>query len=293
MTIFECFLLFPNTNLSGKSIFEDKPDLVENPQKQPSQFLKNAENLIDRAEREERTRFFYDAAEIEQFLGDWEKDYIGLRDGLIELLANATQIPVHSSKDNTWIFVWHIEKLEQNGMPESFHVDLKAPIFKAIYQTPNHPVIVSLESISEKYTFVTLIADEFDQHKKPELKNISVVHNEQQLDQYFIEKRTPRSFKPSPKHGENGQSAWADSRGNSVEVLLCSRNEAQELLHKALSEKPAGKKSYNFDLIHQRYIVYYYEGETPSNMFHGFHLENHEDVPQEIREVLGRLGRIS
>ena len=38
----------------------------------------------------------------------------------------------------------------------------------------------------------------------------------------------------------------------------------------------------NFDTKNQKFIVFYYEADTPQNQYHAFHLDNENDIPKDI-----------
>jgi len=96
----------------------------------------------------------------------------------------------------------------------------------------------------------------------------------------WIATTVPRKFNLSPKHGENG-------RGNQPHEspLLCSKIDAQMMLNEAVPcflEKE--KRFYYFDNKHNKYIIFYFEGDNPQKQWHAFHLieGKRENLPDFI-----------
>jgi len=117
---------------------------------------------------------------------------------------------------------------------------------------------------------------------KIECKNI----NTSQKLVHWIATVKPRTFNLSPKHGEKGKGNYSKAS-----PLLCSKEEAQNMLDDAIPCFLEQEKSlFNFDTIHQTFIVFYFEGDNPQNQWHGFHLkqEEWENVPDFIRKYFNR-----
>jgi hypothetical protein len=86
-----------------------------------------------------------------------------------------------------------------------------------------------------------------------------------------------RIFNVSAKHGENGRGHW---RGESP--LLCNAADAQQLLNTAVPDfTERDKRLFNFDINHQTFIEFFYEGDTPQRQWHGFHVDA-KDWPDRI-----------
>lgn len=112
---------------------------------------------------------------------------------------------------------------------------------------------------------------------------IENAQSEYELTEWFAENRLPaRNFQIIPKHGENrtqGQS-W---RGQWASPLRCSRDEAAELLKRAVGDDV--RELFNLD--GRFYIVFKYEVPTPSNMYHGYHVPlDSVEVPSHIKSQL-------
>ena len=100
-------------------------------------------------------------------------------------------------------------------------------------------------------------------------------------------RRQQREFHCIPKHGENGKGAFAEHKGDKVSVLLCSRQEAGELLKKATGVNT--DRLYVYDKDKDRYMEF--KGERNNNTYHGYHLEEEdaEKLPKQILEKVNML----
>ena len=96
-------------------------------------------------------------------------------------------------------------------------------------------------------------------------------------------RRPQRLFNCIPKHGENGKGAFAEHKGDKVSVLLCSRQEAEELLKKATGEEI--DRLYSFDDKNKCYIEFKKEHD---NEYHGYHLDDEESkkLSKQIKEKM-------
>lgn len=105
----------------------------------------------------------------------------------------------------------------------------------------------------------------------------------------WISVNRPRFFHVI-KHGENARGSWKSNKGKDVSKLLCSEEDAQNLLNKAIPcfmEKD--RHLYNFDFKHKTFIEFYFEGDNPQNQWHGFHIETSQwdKIPNYIRKYFG------
>ena len=102
----------------------------------------------------------------------------------------------------------------------------------------------------------------------------------------WISKTEQRTFNVNPKHGENG-------RGNQLNqsILVCSKEDAQQLLNAAIPFMEKGKNLFNYDKTHNMYIMFYFEGNNPQKQWHGFHLDKKDwdsKIPNQIRKYFGK-----
>lgn len=114
---------------------------------------------------------------------------------------------------------------------------------------------------------------------------IDNLKDEEEVVAWFVQNRIPsRNFNINPKHGENLQKVRKVG-GEIISPLRCSRQEAQALLDTAIGNPE--KELYNFDPNYDEIIVFKYEGPTPLNTYHGYHVpKDSTEVPIDIRKRL-------
>ena len=101
---------------------------------------------------------------------------------------------------------------------------------------------------------------------------VSSFSTEKEISAWFANERVPiRDFQITEKHGENRQEIimW---RGREASPLRCSKQEAFELLKFAIGDSIT--ELFNYDEIDGQgyFIVFKFEGDTPQNMYHGYHV---------------------
>lgn len=108
------------------------------------------------------------------------------------------------------------------------------------------------------------------------------------LNWYETNRKPQRIFNLNPKHGENGKGAHPANKGEKVSVLMCSREEAKNMLLKAIGKDE--KVLYFYDQVHNQYIEFKRES---ANTYHGFHLDVMDEtrVPKEIKTMISKLIR--
>lgn len=98
-------------------------------------------------------------------------------------------------------------------------------------------------------------------------------------------RRPERQYHWNKKHGENGVGAQSQQKGNPVSTLYCSREEASEMLHKAVGIS-GDRRLFWYDSKCCRYMVFMCETGC---CYHSFHVEDSSEVPIEAREKISRL----
>lgn len=110
---------------------------------------------------------------------------------------------------------------------------------------------------------------------------------EEEINLWFANERIPiRNFQIIEKHGENREEVirW---RGRDVSPLRCSQQEAFELLKFAIGDTI--DELFNYHEINGQgyFIVFKFEGNTPLNMYHGYHLPlGTSEISNEIKNKL-------
>ena len=93
-----------------------------------------------------------------------------------------------------------------------------------------------------------------------------------------------RKFHIIEKHGENGRGHWPNAS-----PLLCDRNHAQTLLCKAIHYPHRQNSAWQWDQDFAHYIKFYYEGDSPNPLWHGFHIApDSNEIPERIKRYFGK-----
>ncbi len=106
-----------------------------------------------------------------------------------------------------------------------------------------------------------------------------------------------RSYNWNPKHGENGKGAHPTNNGDEVSVLLCSREHAAEIIHKAVGE-PMYDTLYCYDTDFGKYMEFkadckyeHLQDRTKRN-YHSYHLSEESAIPHRIKKKLDILAML-
>lgn len=105
-----------------------------------------------------------------------------------------------------------------------------------------------------------------------------------------------RVYNWNEKHGEFGKGAHPDNKGNLVSVLMGSREEAAEIMPKAIGI-PYYDEIYCFDNKYKKYMEYKaeckYSNLQPDNdirKYHSYHIDDDSQVPKRVKEKLSLIG---
>ncbi len=102
-----------------------------------------------------------------------------------------------------------------------------------------------------------------------------------------VNRRPTRMYNWNPKHGENGRDAHKANKTDSVATLYCSKEHAEELLHKAIGEYNDIGPLYVWDEEFNRYMEFKRESKS-STTFHSYHLEDGDRKIPAIRKLLSK-----
>lgn len=92
-----------------------------------------------------------------------------------------------------------------------------------------------------------------------------------------------RVYHFSKKHGDSTHPAQ-----NGASQLECTEKRASELLSTAIQLKDSNR-AYNWDEKLGKYIQFFYEGDNPQVLWHGFHISTQQEVkkiPPQIKKLL-------
>lgn len=278
----ELFLLLPEYIESSKR--EKYMEVMDNilDEEQMTLFLKNISDMLNFFQHEAYNGY-YDSENIIAFLYP------------IELLEEC--YPNQKSRLRTLLRAWgedwrdSTEQIEEDSFQLFDYLDInkntlseiakrKALDLNSSYLLVNHNAMSSVGSIKVIY------------NQKDCQKEINIDIREidlKQIAQWFELYRKPqRIFNLNPKHGENGKGAHRNHSGGKVSLLWCSKEEAYDLLNKAVAEGEDIDTLYYFDKNHDRFIEFKRELNT---VYHGFHLDDEDKkrVPKGVIEKIELL----
>ena len=147
-------------------------------------------------------------------------------------------------------------------------------------------LIVDCDAYNEKITTDTIISKSHGYKSDFDVKRFD---DKKSIAEWFFHNRKPvRTIdKEYGKHGETGKGGW--KRGKKGEVkscLLCSEEEAEQLLKCAIGEQD-NSTLFWFDKERKLYIKFMYE--NTDSLYHAYHLKSKkeiEKIPQEVKNKI-------
>lgn len=249
--------------------------------------LKEIENLLYTIQVEKNSFLLYDSEEIKVFIeqisliAEAGNFYLTNPQMLFyEWLQNATDWRKSPKQNpNHYYFSWVIEL--QTAINQQNKVIAELVEQSLLNQTS---LLVSFYQEAPLRGFHLAFKDFIPyKNENPIFVRIFHANNKCELENWLFENRTPRIFNLNPKHGENRQELRYE-HGEEISPLRCTKEEAQQLLEKAVGE--LGERDlFNYDSVYQKFIIFKDEN-TPQNTFHGFHVEDENEVPQRIQQLL-------
>jgi hypothetical protein len=288
----KCFVLLPiftpNESIFQSESFEqsiDNPNSLE-------EFLKNYQQMIEIVEREKGATIVYDAKnikEFQEFMIELNDEFMSLQGAFYTLLSNAKNFRENSKQMTDCLyFIWNLEQLTAIQILDS--IASLAEMAEEKRQDENKKLVLIYHDRIDINRPIPVIKDHYG-NRCPFFICIPHVRNRTELEDWINKNRQSRLFNLNPKHGENGKGAKSN-KGEEVSVLLCNKKHAQELLDSAIGDKRKTKKLFNFDNEHKKFIVFEDEN-TPDNTYHGYHVDNENEVPKHIRRLLHKNFRCS
>ncbi len=285
----KCFVLLPvltrnESIFQSESLYQSIDDL-----NRFREFLHNYKKMIEIVEREKGAKILYDVDNIKEFQQqmNWlDEEFMSLQYAFYTLLSNAENCRYSRRQmGESLYFIWDFNQF--TGIQIRGQISILAEIAEETLQNKNNKlVLVHNDSIHINRSIIPILKDGYNE-KCPFFICIPHIKNSTELENWISQNRQPRLFNLNPKHGENGKGAKAN-KGEEVSILLCNKKHAQELLNSAIGDKRISKKLFNFDNEHQKFIIFEDEN-TPNNTYHGYHVDNENEVPQGIREFLVKL----
>ncbi len=264
-------------------------------------FLKNLKNTLNPFFWR-KDEVFYDTDFIQNLceevntlleLGEEKQYLISFEEILGDILSNANTIFFEENIQDFY-FLW---KLENIIAKENLEIDknnmLVHLLFKQNENSEDKFILAFFpffdETIFTEKSEITIIKDNYDKSKLPEIHQIPFVKDENSAFECVKKYRTPLNFHLNPKHGENGK---GNQKGESV--LYCNEEEASKMLQEAIMKNVNNLyPALNYDQNHKKFIVFKHEGDTKENLYHAFHLDTElglkeqkfpDDLIQKLKE---------
>lgn len=109
------------------------------------------------------------------------------------------------------------------------------------------------------------------------------------LHTWLSENRIPkRQFRYCDKHGENGIGGRLLPDGTHTALLDCSREHAQDILHKAIGVISVDRDLWYYDAEYGKVLYFEYQNDNPQNEFHGYHLSQGDKGYEKVNLSLLR-----
>lgn len=98
-----------------------------------------------------------------------------------------------------------------------------------------------------------------------------------------------REYHWNPKHGEFGKGAHKDNKGLTVSGLMGSREEAADIMPKAIGEHPYSTL-HCYDNKYYKYMEYKQEStDEDKRVYHSFHIDDETRVSQRVKDKLALI----
>lgn len=272
----ELFLLLPRyEEVEGQPEYiRTKGVMTEN------EILKVIENIneICRFIANENYEGYYDADNVSSFLypvETMEECYPSIKTRMRMVMSR-------------WGENWRMQKVQKDtesymchGLPIKDDTLCEMAERKAVATDGSVFLLVNQDAFSDAVKAIQVKRNQADwelEVRKADFKSV--------LKWYETNRKPQRIFNLNPKHGENGKGAHPANKGEKVYILMCSREEAENMLLKAIGADL--RVLYFFDQVHNQYIEFKCESE---NTYHGFHLDvmDEKRVPEDIKLMLNKL----
>ena len=231
-------------------------------------YLKELYRLVELA-YQHKSKVFYSEKHIQEFVNQMEELDVNFS------VSNGNKLSIileHAIVKNSESYAFELHFAKENT---TIHY-----IDNVLSFVDNHDKIAILTHSNKTEAFL-LVRSELDYS----IIECRMISSSEKIIQWIATAK-PRFFHLSPKHGENG-------KGNqpNASPLLCSKDEAQRMLNDAIpcfSEKE--KNLYYFDIDHNTFIVFFYEGENMQNQWHGFHIvkDRWNEIPNYIQKYFNK-----
>lgn len=283
------FLLFPLSEFKKNDIYLSNDDLImdnESLKEYFSDFIQS----IDLLHREKNTNVFYDSENIINFLKNTTSD-----DDELEYLRNFSEIfsdelfkvgainwrENETEDESSRYYLWDIHS---ENVSRLISCTLSEVTERKLRNERDEFVLLNLSAFLLERDKLTLFKDNIAIPKFPKFIFIQSVQNKNELKKWLKINRQPRIFRLNPKHGENGK-GMKQNKGEVVSPLLGSSDEAQHILNSAIGDTGNSFKLYYWDEKYKHYMMFMDE-RTEDNIYHGFHVKNKSEIPEQIIKLI-------
>lgn len=263
------FLFLPLSEPSYQWEYSNKALQDEN---EIVKYIRNLKKSIDSISLE-NYEGHYDSYNIQSFLKDFEaiddcypNPSFRILRFLLQDWENWRENKIQQQENK---YIIHGQEIENHTFCETAQIKINSPEIKTVVL--NHK---GHKLGNEIIVFVNEVST-----NTPSISNVN------DLEKWFAIERLPqRNFHIIDKHGEN-RTEIRFINNEEISPLRCSKDEAQELLKYATGENL--KELYNFDKNKNCFIVFKFEGNTPQNLYHGYHLPlDTNEIPEKIKRKL-------
>ncbi len=190
---------------------------------------------------------------------DFDKNFSKSQANLLDLLLENF---IHNKESNHF---FNIHFSNENTSLQS----VKLPFLNSKFENKNL-VIFSMNKVDQQNLLLIKSSDDFEK------VNINSFNNPKKIWEFINKNSQKKIYNFSPKHGNRNTKAISPNNQNASQ-LLCTNDEAQELLNNSIFDLRERNWCYNFDENLQTFIVFPCEGVNPQNKYHAFHIDKNID----------------
>lgn len=217
---------------------------------------------------------------------DGKKDYPKIADTFLTSMSYVGDVSIESSEKNVTFSI--------AGSPISDDIFCEAAL--RVLDTPDstYALIAGLDIVGSPVN-VKVVKDDKDNDVSLE----AIEPDVHAVYEWISTHRRPvRVYIPNPqKHGTEGKGAQKVNKKDSVGVLLCSDEKAEEHMHHALGLSNGAKKLFVYDFEKKKYMQFNRGSGNVDNNYHGWHLNSVHDIiihnkDHKILELADRFKKI-
>lgn len=258
--------------------------------KELSEFIKEMGEIVSSFNHENH-RFLMDERNRSNFYNllkeyDGKQDYPKIADTFLASMSYVGDVSIESAEKNA--------EFSFAGSPISNDIFCEAAL-RALDNPDNTYALIAGLDIVDSPANVKVVKNGEDN----EVSLDAIEPDVHTVYEWISTHRRPvRVYIPNPqKHGTDGKGAQKANKKDSVGVLLCSDEEAEELMHHALGLSNGAKKLFVYDFDKKKYMQFNKGSGNIDNNYHGWHLDSVYDIiihnkDHKILELADRFKKI-